>query len=143
MPLFTTLDRWQDDIARLAENQTFGPRPRNPGVKKFDNLPLGKETFRFRRIGKLKRAQEKTLRFEWDDHSPYNNKGLPAAHTVLFCGPLFASYLAMPLRIACVNCRAKSCGRFASTPARNSTAFNRECFASTGANTPETMSPSL
>src|SRR5207248_2258801 len=69
MPLFTTLDRRQDDVAILPDSQTFGPRPRYPGVKKFDNLPLGKKIFRLRRIGKLKRAQEKTLRFERDDHS--------------------------------------------------------------------------
>ena len=82
MPLFTSLHRRQDDIAILPQSQTFGPRPRNHGVKKFDNFPLGKEAFRFRRIGKLKRTQEKALRFEWDDHPPYNSKGPSAAHTV-------------------------------------------------------------
>jgi len=63
MPFFATLDRRQNDIAILSENQTFGPRPTNPDVKEFDNLPMRKEMFRFLCSGKLERAQEKALHF--------------------------------------------------------------------------------
>ena len=59
----TTLNSRKNDIAIMPENQTFGPWPRNLGVKEFDNLPLRKETFGFLRIGKLERAQENALRF--------------------------------------------------------------------------------
>ncbi len=60
--------RWKSNISIERECSIARIGPGNGCVQEPDNLPLWKEQLSLRCIGKLKRAQEKTICFEARDH---------------------------------------------------------------------------
>jgi hypothetical protein len=61
VPFVAALDSGKRDVTIEGERSIGGIWPWNVGVQEPNDVPLGKDTLRLRRIGELQRPQQKPL----------------------------------------------------------------------------------
>jgi 3-oxoacyl-[acyl-carrier protein] reductase len=75
VPLLSTIDCGQRDIAIIAESSVCGVRPGNLLAEELHHLPLGKEALGLLGIGELERLEQESLGLKRGDHYHQDNNG--------------------------------------------------------------------
>jgi len=75
VPLLTTLDCGQSDIAVIGKRSIRGVRPGNLVAQELDHFPLGKEALCLLGIGELERLEQKSFGLKRGDHYHQDNNG--------------------------------------------------------------------